>query len=123
VADIDAAFEQQIFNLPQRQRIANVHHHREADDLGGAVEVPKGIAHRRRLRIAPPELKPIALTSPPLALVDGRERIYFEHFWNDFAADPAHSVSESDRQLYAAASAQPGAMNRDLPSVPHPLAP
>ena len=46
----------------------------------------------------------------PLALVDGRERIYFEHFWNDFAADPAHSVSESDRQLYAAAYAQPGAM-------------
>src|SRR5271167_1016080 len=24
----------------------------------------------------------------PLALVAGRERIYFEHFWNDFAADP-----------------------------------
>ena len=23
----------------------------------------------------------------PLALVHGRERIYFEHFWNDFAAD------------------------------------
>ena len=23
----------------------------------------------------------------PLALVDGRERIHFEHFWNDFAAD------------------------------------
>ena len=46
----------------------------------------------------------------PLALVDGRERIYFEHFWNDFAADPAHSVSESDRQFYAAAYAQPGGM-------------
>lgn len=46
----------------------------------------------------------------PLALVDGRERIYLEHFWNDFAADPAHSVSEADRQLYAAAYAQPGAM-------------
>jgi pimeloyl-ACP methyl ester carboxylesterase len=46
----------------------------------------------------------------PLALVDGRERIYLEHFWNDFAADPAHSVSESDRRLYAAAYAQPGAM-------------
>ena len=25
----------------------------------------------------------------PLALVEGRERIYFEHFWNDFAADPS----------------------------------
>jgi pimeloyl-ACP methyl ester carboxylesterase len=46
----------------------------------------------------------------PLALVEGRERIYFEHFWNDFAADPAHSVSEPDRQFYAAAYAQPGGM-------------
>jgi len=46
----------------------------------------------------------------PLALVDGRERIYLEHFWNDFAADPAKSVAEEDRRLYAAAYAQPGAM-------------
>jgi pimeloyl-ACP methyl ester carboxylesterase len=46
----------------------------------------------------------------PLALLAGRERIYFEHFWNDFAADPAHSVSEADRELYAAAYAQPGGM-------------
>jgi pimeloyl-ACP methyl ester carboxylesterase len=46
----------------------------------------------------------------PLALVNGRERIYFEHFWNDFAADPARSVSEVDRQFYATAYAQPGAM-------------
>ena len=46
----------------------------------------------------------------PLALVEGRERIYFEHFWNDFAADPKHSVPEADRQIYAAAYAQPGGM-------------
>jgi pimeloyl-ACP methyl ester carboxylesterase len=46
----------------------------------------------------------------PLALVKGRERIYFEHFWNDFAADPKHSVSEPDRRLYAKAYAQPGGM-------------
>lgn len=46
----------------------------------------------------------------PLKLVAGRERIYFEHFWNDFAADPTKSVSEGDRRLYAAAYAQPGAM-------------
>jgi pimeloyl-ACP methyl ester carboxylesterase len=46
----------------------------------------------------------------PLALVAGRERIYFEHFWNDFAADPKHSIPEADRRLYAAAYAQPGAM-------------
>ena len=46
----------------------------------------------------------------PLKLVAGRERIYFEHFWNDFAADPNHSVPEADRRLYAKAYAQPGAM-------------
>jgi pimeloyl-ACP methyl ester carboxylesterase len=46
----------------------------------------------------------------PLELVQGRERIYFEHFWNDFAADPKHSVPEEDRQFYAAAYAQPGGM-------------
>jgi len=46
----------------------------------------------------------------PLKLVAGRERIYFEHFWNDFAADPKHSIPEADRKLYAAAYAQPGAM-------------
>lgn len=46
----------------------------------------------------------------PLKLVDGRERIYFEHFWNDFAADRSHSVPEADRQFYAAQYAQPGGM-------------
>jgi pimeloyl-ACP methyl ester carboxylesterase len=46
----------------------------------------------------------------PLALVAGRERIYFEHFWNDFAADRARSVSEADRRLYAKAYARPGGM-------------
>jgi len=46
----------------------------------------------------------------PLALVAGRERIYFEHFWNDFAADPKRSVSEADRRIYARAYAQPGGM-------------
>jgi pimeloyl-ACP methyl ester carboxylesterase len=46
----------------------------------------------------------------PLKLVAGRERTYLEHFWNDFAADPKHSVPEPDRQFYADQYAQPGAM-------------
>lgn len=46
----------------------------------------------------------------PLKLVDGRERTYFEHFWNDFAADRTHSISEADRQFYAAEYAKPGGM-------------
>jgi pimeloyl-ACP methyl ester carboxylesterase len=46
----------------------------------------------------------------PEALVRGRERTYFEHFWNDFAADKTRSVPESDRKAYAAAYARPGRM-------------
>jgi len=46
----------------------------------------------------------------PLALVKGRERIYFEHFWNDFAADRANSIPEADRRLYAAAYARDDGM-------------
>jgi pimeloyl-ACP methyl ester carboxylesterase len=46
----------------------------------------------------------------PEALVKGRERIYFEHFWNDFAADKTRSIPESDRVAYAAAYARPGRM-------------
>jgi pimeloyl-ACP methyl ester carboxylesterase len=46
----------------------------------------------------------------PEALVRGRERIYFEHFWNNFAADKSKSIPEADRAAYAAAYARPGRM-------------
>jgi pimeloyl-ACP methyl ester carboxylesterase len=47
----------------------------------------------------------------PEALVQGRERTYFDYFWNDFAADKAHSIPEADRRAYAAAYARPGRMH------------
>jgi pimeloyl-ACP methyl ester carboxylesterase len=46
----------------------------------------------------------------PLALVTGRDRIYLEHFWNDFAADPKKSLPEADRKFYANEYARPGHM-------------
>lgn len=46
----------------------------------------------------------------PEVLVRGRERIYFDFFWNDFAADKAHSLPNADRAAYAAAYARPGRM-------------
>lgn len=46
----------------------------------------------------------------PEALVRGRERIYFDYFWNDFAADKTHSIPEADRAAYTAAYARPGRM-------------
>ncbi len=54
VADIDATFEQQILDLPQRQRIPDVHHYREANYLGRTVEITEGILHRYKLRNAIP---------------------------------------------------------------------
>lgn len=42
-------------------------------------------------------------------LVQGRERIYLDRIWNDFAGDPA-KVDEPTRAFYAAQYAQPGAM-------------
>jgi pimeloyl-ACP methyl ester carboxylesterase len=47
----------------------------------------------------------------PEVLVRGRERTYFDYFWNDFAADKTHSLPEADRVAYAAAYARPGRMH------------
>jgi len=46
----------------------------------------------------------------PEALVQGRERLYFEYFWNDLAADKTRSLPEADRKAYTAAYARPGRM-------------
>jgi pimeloyl-ACP methyl ester carboxylesterase len=46
----------------------------------------------------------------PEKLVKGRERTYFEYFWNVLAADKAHSIPEADRKAYTAAYSRPGRM-------------
>ena len=46
----------------------------------------------------------------PEKLVQGRERIYFEYFWNVFAADKNRSLAEADRKAYAEAYSKPGRM-------------
>jgi pimeloyl-ACP methyl ester carboxylesterase len=46
----------------------------------------------------------------PEKLVQGRERTYFEYFWNVFAADKTHSIPEPDRKAYAEAYSKPGRM-------------
>src|SRR5712691_7671536 len=44
----------------------------------------------------------------PEALVRGRERAYYDYYWNDFAADKARSIPEADRVAYATAYTRPG---------------
>jgi pimeloyl-ACP methyl ester carboxylesterase len=46
----------------------------------------------------------------PEALVSGRERTYFEYYWNSFAADKSRSLPEADRAAYTEAYARPGRM-------------
>ena len=59
MANVDAALEQKIFDLSQRQGVADIQHHRAADYLRRTVEITKGILHRRRLRNLTSQLKPI----------------------------------------------------------------
>jgi pimeloyl-ACP methyl ester carboxylesterase len=47
----------------------------------------------------------------PEKLVRGRERTYFEYFWNILAADKGHSLPEADRKAYTQAYSRPGRMH------------
>ena len=47
----------------------------------------------------------------PEKLVQGRERTYFEYFWNVLAADKARSIPEADRKAYTEAYSRPGRMH------------
>jgi hypothetical protein len=47
---INATLKQQIFDLPQRKRITDVHYHREADYLGRTIEISERILHPEKLR-------------------------------------------------------------------------
>ena len=59
MANVDALFEQKIFDLSQRQGVADIQHHCAADYLGRAIEITEGIVHRRRLGNLTSRLKPI----------------------------------------------------------------
>lgn len=47
----------------------------------------------------------------PEKLVQGRERTYFEYFWNVLAADKTRSIPETDRKAYTEAYSRPGRMH------------
>ncbi len=60
VADVDAALVQQVFDVAERQREPDVHHHRQADNLRARLEVAERgtFCHRGRVGRSPPRLKP-----------------------------------------------------------------
>ena len=66
VADLNPALVQQVLDVAQRKRKPDVHHYRQADDLGRGFEIAKGagFAHHARLGHRPASLKNFVLTLP-----------------------------------------------------------
>ena len=42
MADVNAAFVEQVLNIPKRERKLDVQHHGQADDLGARFEIAEG---------------------------------------------------------------------------------
>src|SRR6202789_1402614 len=63
MADVDPALGQELLDVAERERISNVHHHDQTDDLRRAVEISERIAHGLKLprRDA---LRALCLTTP-----------------------------------------------------------
>jgi hypothetical protein len=62
VTNLDPTLVQQVFDIAERQREPDVHHHGQADDFGGGLEVAKRaqFAHPRMLRPAGRWLKRVS---------------------------------------------------------------
>ncbi len=62
VADLDAAFMQQILHIAERKRKPHIEHHVKANDLRGCLEVPKRtvFCHSETLRDRPARLKQVS---------------------------------------------------------------
>lgn len=78
--DVDAAFEEEILNIPQRKRIAHVHNHDQANDLSGSFEMGTGTSLRYGINLAKLSNRVSSNTARyiPLSLSpvhDGREEI------------------------------------------------
>lgn len=60
VADVDPTFVQQVFDIPKRQREADIHHHGKTDNLARRLEVLEWArsGHWKTLQRPLPRLKP-----------------------------------------------------------------
>jgi hypothetical protein len=69
--DVDPPLVQKVLNVPQRKRVADIHHDRQADDLGRGLEVAENarVAHAARLAALPISRKPIFYLTLPSAVV------------------------------------------------------
>ena len=52
MCDVDAALMKEVFDVAQRQYLADNHHHSEADDLGRGLEVAEDVRVTHPVRLA-----------------------------------------------------------------------
>ena len=59
MADLNATFVQEIFNITERERKPNIKHHSQANDLWARFEIAKrrAFCHMQRLLNCPARLK------------------------------------------------------------------
>lgn len=82
VTDVDTALMQQVFNIAQRERESNVHHHCKLDDFGRCFEVAKRVFVRfRRLEQSAIRLKSAVALTMPLRL--SRRSGWLKPDWSD----------------------------------------
>ena len=69
MADLNATFVQEIFNITERERKPNIKHHSQADDLRARFKVPEwGVfCHTERLRDHPARIKLVLSDSAVLS--------------------------------------------------------
>ena len=56
MADVDASFVYQVFDISKRKRKPDIHHHRKADDLWAGSDVPKWTAFCHPAKLGDPRL-------------------------------------------------------------------
>ena len=63
---INEPLMQQVLDIPQRERVADIEHHRQANDFGARLKVPEegALGYLIRLGDSPILLKELALTTP-----------------------------------------------------------
>ena len=63
MAGIDASFVQQVLDIPQRQRKADVQHRCQTDNLGAGFEISEGAAlcHPKQLADGPGHLEAVLI--------------------------------------------------------------
>ena len=105
MADVDPVLVQQVLDIAERKWKSNVHHDRQADDLGAAVIVPEGVCfrHQRRLRNRPARLKQFCSdeAKPHSIRLPVQSNKVRENFGKKYPLDTVHALPAVNNEVGA----------------------